>query len=238
MPITFYYGSGSPFVWRVHLALKHKAAPYTLKNISFSAGDLKKPELTALNPRQRVPIVVDSDAPQSERQRARMLDENRAEPEPFALYESAAILEYLEERFPDAPPLFPGGLCERALIRRMVREVDSYYYEPHERAFMELFNRPAELRDAQIVERAVSECRHELAFWERTLQGEYLAGAALSAADFTLYPFLATIKRMERVQPDLGLSQAIGLKVGAWMQRIEALPYFKKTYPPHWKMGG
>lgn len=237
MPITFYYGSGSPFVWRVHLALKHKGAAYTLKNISFSNGDLKKPELSALNPRQRVPFIVDPDAPVSDRDRARMLDENRAEPEPFVLSESAAIVEYLEERFPDGPALFPGELRERANIRRIIREVDAYYYEPHERAFEQLFMRPAELRDAQIVERNVAACAHELSIWEGALKSEYLAGDALSAADFTLYPFLATIKRMERVQPDLGLSKAIGPKVAAWMARIEALPYFGKTYPPHWRLG-
>ena len=85
MALTFYYGSGSPFAWRVHLALKHKGAPYKLKLISFSSGDLKKPELTQLNPRQRIPIIVD---------------------EGFALYESAANTEYLDERFPDAPQVY------------------------------------------------------------------------------------------------------------------------------------
>jgi len=42
--LTFYYGSGSPYAWRVWLALEHKAIAYELKMISFSAGDLKKPE--------------------------------------------------------------------------------------------------------------------------------------------------------------------------------------------------
>ena len=38
--ITFYYGSGSPYAWRVWLALEHKQLAYELKTISFSAGDL------------------------------------------------------------------------------------------------------------------------------------------------------------------------------------------------------
>jgi len=42
MAIDFYYGSGSPFAWRVWLALEHKALPYELKVMSFDSGDLEK----------------------------------------------------------------------------------------------------------------------------------------------------------------------------------------------------
>jgi hypothetical protein len=40
---------------------------------------------------------------------------------------------------------------------------------------------------------------------------------------------------MEKRQPDLIVTAAIGPKVRAWMRRVEALPYFAKTWPPHWK---
>jgi hypothetical protein len=40
---------------------------------------------------------------------------------------------------------------------------------------------------------------------------------------------------MEKKKTDLGLRTAIGPKLAAWMQRIESLPYFQKTWPPHWK---
>ena len=40
MALTFYYGSGSPYGWRVWLALEHKQITYELKTMSFSAGDL------------------------------------------------------------------------------------------------------------------------------------------------------------------------------------------------------
>ena len=63
MAITFYYGAGSPFAWRVWLALEHKALAYELKVLSFSDGDLKKPEFAALNPRRKIPVLVDADGP-------------------------------------------------------------------------------------------------------------------------------------------------------------------------------
>jgi glutathione S-transferase len=214
MALLLYYGSGSPFAWRVHLALHHKQVPFQLKLLSFSSGDLKKPEFERLNPRRKVPVIED---------------------EGFALYESAAILEYLDERFPSGPSLFPGDVRGRALVRRLIREVDGYYYEPHERIFEQLFMTPPERRDAQLIESAKALCTEELAFYERALRGEFLAGE-LSAADFTLYPMVATIARYEKKQPDLGLSQAIGPKLSSWMKRIESLPYFGKTYPPHWRL--
>ena len=47
MTLTLYYGSGSPYAWRVNLALEHKALPYECKVLSFGQGDLKKPDFMA-----------------------------------------------------------------------------------------------------------------------------------------------------------------------------------------------
>ena len=74
MALTFYYGSGSPFAWRVWLALEHKQIAYELKVLSFDRGDTRTPEFLAINPRGRVPTIVHDG---------------------FKLWESLAILEYL-----------------------------------------------------------------------------------------------------------------------------------------------
>ena len=105
MSVRFYYGSGSPYAWRVWLALEHKGIPYHRKTLSFDAGDLKTAEFGALNPRRRVPVLVDDD---------------------FMLAESAAIVEYIEERWPSGPALFARDPRQRAIQRRMVREADDY----------------------------------------------------------------------------------------------------------------
>ena len=59
MSLTFYYGSGSPFAWKVWLALEHKAVPYEFRLLSFDRGDTKAPEFLSVNPRGRVPTIVD-----------------------------------------------------------------------------------------------------------------------------------------------------------------------------------
>jgi glutathione S-transferase len=109
MAVTLYYASGSPYAWRAWLALERKGIPYRHKLLSFDVGHLKTPEYVALNPRQRAPVLVDDD---------------------FALYESAAIVEYVEDRWPNGPALFAHEPRERAIQRRMVHEADQYWARP------------------------------------------------------------------------------------------------------------
>ena len=212
MALTFYYGSGSPYAWRVWLALEHKHIAYELKTMSFSAGDLRKPEYLAINPRRKVPAIVDAEV---------------------ALYESVAIVEYLDEQY-GGPKLFPGGVEQRAVIRRMVQETDQYYAVAMEKLVDQVLFTSPEKWDADLINEGRQGVTKELMLWERLIRGDYLAGA-LSAADFTLYPLIALSLRMEKKKPDLDLRGAISPRVAAWMQRIESLPYFQKTWPPHWK---
>ena len=94
MALDFYHGQGSPFSWRVWLALEHKKVPYNLKLLSFQNNDTQKPEFVAINPRHQVPTIVDDG---------------------YALWESMAILEYLDERFASGEKLYPGDARNRAL---------------------------------------------------------------------------------------------------------------------------
>ncbi len=213
MALTLYYGSGSPYSWRVQLALGHKGIDYEPRLLSFSKGEHRTPEMLKRNPRGRVPVLDDDG---------------------FSLYESAAIVEYLEERFPDRPALFPGDTRARALVRREREEADAYFGAPSEVLSGELFFKPREQWERPRIDRARAELFEELARREGALDGEFLAGP-LSAADFTLYPFVALMARHELKDPTLELTRAVGPKLRAWMQRIEALPYFEATYPPHWR---
>ncbi len=217
MTITLYLGAGSPFAWRVQLALEHKRLPYEIKPVSFSAGDTRKPEFLALNPRHHVPVIVDGE---------------------FVLYESAVILEYLEDQYPAQDPttaLFPKNPRDRAIARRMAREAEIYFgLEGMERLASYVFSAKPEQRSASELDKGLQVIAEELVFFEKEKRGDFLAGA-LSAADFTLYPLLAFCLRAEKKNPDAAVSKRIGPKMTAWKERIEALPYFQKTWPAHWK---
>ena len=214
MALTFYYASGSPFAWRVWLALEHKQLAYEHKVMSFSAGDLKKPEFLAINPRHKVPAIVEDG---------------------FALYESQAILEYLEERHPARPSLFPGDLRQRALVRRIVQEADQYLIVAFDPLIDQIFFTPQDQWDLGAIEKAHAKLVEELRRWEDLPAADFLAGKEPSAADFAAYPHLALGLRLEKKKPDLDVRGGLGPRLRAWMARVEALPFFQKTWPPHWK---
>jgi glutathione S-transferase len=74
----------------------------------------------------------------------------------------------------------------------------------------------------------------ELQRFEVLLDSEYFAGD-LSIADFTAYPHLRLIGRVDERQPGESWSNHIPTKLSRWMKRIEALDYYEQTIPPHWK---
>ncbi|HET7731443.1 MAG TPA: glutathione S-transferase family protein [Usitatibacter sp.] len=215
MAFEFYHGHGSPYSWRVWLALEHKKIPYELRVLSFANKDTQKPEFVAINPRHVVPTVVDDG---------------------FALWESVVILEYLDERFPATPKLYPGDARERARIRRLIREaeehVDRKGIDP---ITDELFWKEGSAPDMAKVEEWKRNVAGELAILAGELRGDYLAGDGLTAADFVLYPMVAYAKRITFRKPETKLTDAIPDELAAWAKRIEALPYFDKTFPPHWR---
>jgi len=212
--IAFYYASGSPFAWRVWLGLEHKSLPYDLKSMSFSDGSLKTPEYLEINPRGKVPTIVDDG---------------------FSLYESATILEYLDEQYPDSgAALFPGNTKNRAHVRRLINEADLYLDQANRKLLLQILFTKKEEWDETIIGSGRQAVAAELDRFETMFSGDYFAGE-LSAADFTIYPFVALAMRADLRKPDLDIASLIGPKMTAWMKRVESLPFFEKTYPPHWK---
>lgn len=215
MALDFYHGHGSPYGWRVWLALEFKKIPYNLKVLSFQAGDTTKPEFVAINPRHQVPTIVDDG---------------------FTLWESTVILEYLDERFTQGPKLYPGDVRERARIRRLVREVEQYAYaQGIDRIVDELFWKGDAAPDPKVMEEATKRLGEELGYMAKELRGDWLGGAAMTAADITLYTVVAYVKRVTARKPETQLTKLLPASLEAWAKRIEALPYFDKTFPPHWK---
>ncbi|TDQ81323.1 glutathione S-transferase/GST-like protein [Dongia mobilis] len=213
MSLTFYYGSGSPYAWKVWLALEHKGIPHEAKRLSFDNDDTKTPQFLAVNPRGRVPAILDDG---------------------FAIWESAAILEYLEERYPQNP-LLPTDIHGRATVRRLVAEADNYL-SPASGELIEqaVYLSPAE-RDPEKSRAACQRMGDELRRFEDYLKGEFLH-ESLSLADFAAFPYIRLAQRADERAPGLGIARAdMPAGIRAWMDRIEALPYYARTIPPHWK---
>jgi GSH-dependent disulfide-bond oxidoreductase len=78
-PIDLYYWP-TPNGWKITIALEEMALPYTIIPVNIGAGDQFKPEFLALSPNNRMPAIVDYDAPDGR---------------PISVFESGAILQYL-----------------------------------------------------------------------------------------------------------------------------------------------
>jgi glutathione S-transferase len=215
MAVDFYHGHGSPYSWRVWLALECKKIPYELHVLSFANKDTLKPDFVAINPRHVVPTIVD---------------------EGFALWESIVILEYLDERFAQGPKLYPGDARQRARIRRLIREAEQRIdKEGIDLITDELFWKEGAAPDMAKVEQWKGKIAGELALYENELRGDFFEGRDPTALDLVLYPMIGYLKRITFRKPETNLAETMPAAIADWAKRIEALPYFDKTFPPHWR---
>ena len=219
MSLEVYWGSGSPYAWRVLLALEVKQVPYASRLIEFSKKQHKSPEFLALNPRGKVPVLKDDG---------------------FSLSESLAIVAYLDRKFPE-PPLFGRSAAETGLIWKAISEALHYLEPPAGRIIVPVFSNKAAEAAADIA--AAKPALHdELRRLNEALAGQdWLVGASLTAADIAVYPFIEILLRVagkDIAQPlDLGLlplSRQYGA-MARWCERIRTLPGYERTYPPHWR---
>lgn len=213
--IEFYYASGSPFAWYVWLVLEHKQLPYDLNLLSLQGGDLKSPAYLAINPRGKVPALIDNG---------------------IVFRESMGIVEYLEEQYPYIP-VFPLAPENKAKVRQLILEAYGYLYPPLrrliERTLMKGKGRSS-AAELKVIEAAVHDIRDELEYFESAVAEDFLS-EFISAAGFALYPLLALVERIREKRPQFSSALSTGPKLSAFKIKIEQLPYFDKTYPPHWK---
>jgi maleylacetoacetate isomerase len=96
----------SQAAFRVRIALNLKGLKREDVFIDLDRGDQFKPEYTAQNPQAAVPTLYDGEA---------------------KLFQSMAILEYLEEKYPN-PPILPKDVLARAWVRgfALINTADSH----------------------------------------------------------------------------------------------------------------
>jgi glutathione S-transferase len=219
MSIEIHWGSGSPFSWRVLLALEHKQLPYESRLLHFSKGDHKTPAYLALNPRGEVPTLRDGDV---------------------VVRESIAILAYLDRAYPERPIFGQNPAQAAAIWQRVMESVNRLDMTADSFILPIYFGRlPAE---EAAVRAAVPLLHAELTRMEAILEAApWLCGDAMSAADLTTYPMVKSVTRAAGkpaaapFEGGLGQLRETYPRVGAWMTRIESLPYYDRTYPPHWR---
>jgi glutathione S-transferase len=222
MALTLYWGSGSPFSWRVMLALQYKGLSYDSQLLHFDKQEHQSPQMLKLNPRGRVPVLKDGD---------------------YVVFESVAILYYLEVKFPK-PPIFGLTPEEAGVIMRVICEFQAYAEPSLQKIVDAVFaDKVAEDIDA------LTDAMHVVAREARTIEGrlskeQWIVGANYSATDMVIFPWIQLLRR--------ALDKAAAAELGArflpmernypalarWIELIESLPGYENTYPPHWRPAG
>ncbi len=211
--MELYWAYGSIASWRIALALLFKGLEVEDRLLDLGRREHLQLGYTSLNPRGRVPTLVDGD---------------------LVITEPLAILAYLERAYP-RPPLFGGDAAEGARIWEQMLVIDTYVAPPLLKIARTLSTRPLQdpIRIGELKEK-VADLLAELDRLE-----SFAERGPFNAVDATLVPLLALLQRSTRREG----ADKIGLLPFDWkrytrlMERYEAvraLEGFGRTWPPHW----
>ena len=219
MAIELFWGSGSPYCWRVQLALEYKGLPYVSHLLKFDQQEHQAPQMLALNPRGQLPVLKDGD---------------------YVCFESLAILYYLDLKYP-TPPIFGRNPEEAGVIMRVICEYQAYA-EPSVMRIVDalLYGREPPLSEP--VEAAMHRAAGEARTIEKRLsQSNWVVGESFSAADMVIYPDVRMLLRaLQRPEGQELASRLLPVDInypaiGRWLKRVAALPGHDRTWPPHWQ---
>jgi glutathione S-transferase len=203
---TVYSIPGSPFGRAVLATLEEKAATYRL--VPVAPGTFRSPEHLARHPFGRVPVL---------------------EHNGFSLYESQAILRYLDRVLP--APAFTPGDCKAAARMDQVMNVNDWYLFQGV-ANVIIFHRVVGPRlmglapDEAAIEAAMPKAHTVFTELARLLgEQRYFTGDAVSLADLLIAPQLAFFTQT----PEWSGLSAPHANIIAWLARMEARPSFQAT---------
>jgi glutathione S-transferase len=203
------YGpAGSTYVWSTRLALAEKGVAHELVEIPMGAHR-EAPHLER-HPFGKVPAF---------------------EHDGFALYETQAILRYIDEGFPVAP-LQPTDLHQFARMNQIIGIVDAYAWPSIAAGIV--FNRMLAPRlglpvDEAAIAAALPRARLCLAEIARLMgDQQFLAGERISLADLMVIPLLYYFRSVPEGEAPLAEHPALR----AWIGRMEERQSFQVTKPP------
>ncbi len=161
--------------WRVRIGLELKRVPYEYQAVNLLKGEQKSEAIAALNAFGQVPVLV--------------LDDG------FALSQSMAILELLDELHP-SPPLLPGDARRRARARQIAELVNSGTQPLQNLGTLERVRALAGDAAAKAwASSAITTGLDAVESIARTTAGQYLVGDDVTLADVLVVPQLYNARR-------------------------------------------
>jgi glutathione S-transferase len=197
---------GSPFGRSVLVALEEKGATYRFQAVA--PGTVRLPEHLALHPFGRVPVLVHGQ---------------------FRLYETAAILRYIERVLP-TPALMPAAAQRAARVDQLMNINDWYLFQgPGNVIGFQRVVGPRLLGltpDEAAIEAVLPKAHAVLAEISGLLGSQrFLAGEAFTLADAMIAPQLDFLAQTPEWQP----LTAQRLNLRDWLARVNARPSLMAT---------
>lgn len=178
------------------MTLEEKNLLYTVKEESLSKPS---PELLQRHPEGKVPLLIHGD---------------------LVIYESAIIMEYLEDSFPEIS-LFPQSPEDRARVRLW-----GYWCNAIFKPDLDLYKYKWEKITKEERETLSNRLSNHLQKIENSLIGNtFLCGQNFSLADIFIFPFY---RQLRKARPDF-LENFVFARLEEWFQRIEKRSAFERA---------
>ncbi|MDX2167234.1 MAG: glutathione S-transferase family protein [Deltaproteobacteria bacterium] len=204
MTLRLYWHPFSIFPRRVRIALREKGVACDEVEIDLPGGATRGDAFRRLNPFGQVPVLEDDG---------------------LVIYESVAILEYLEERYP-MPALLPRDIAQRARVRQWTQASGNYLTGPLKRWLTRLFTPEAQWDRADQT-LAAREIAVHLDVLDLTLadSGDHLVGD-FSLADIAYAPLVCELET-------IGLASLVAERAALrrWIEALRRRPSVAATAP-------
>ncbi len=199
--LQFYFHPFSTYARRVWMTLLEKDIKFEPVEVDMVNHAHRAPAYLEKNPYGRVPAINDDG---------------------FVLYESSAILHYLETAHP-LPSLLPPDARGRALVDMHMRLCDLQFARPTVTIIFPKRFLPPDRWDAAAMAQAKGEIEKHLEIVERELgDAGYLVADRFTLADIAYAPFLQFLPLMEiEASP----------RVAAWRKQLLERPSARATTP-------
>ncbi|KAF2689631.1 putative Maleylacetoacetate isomerase [Lentithecium fluviatile CBS 122367] len=215
---TFYASSCAA---RIRIAVNLKDIAIESHYVDMTTDDHESDEYRSLNPSAAIPTLVVETSQGTD-----------TGPSKFSLTQSVAILEYLEETFPDKNPLLPKDPLERVRVRELMYILTSDIFPPTN---ARIAMRVRAIRDSRDDQMAFARkiLIEGFTAYEKMLE-KYSKGKKYSAGDEVTLADVCLIPQVEQ-------ARFYGIEFGQWpllsdvIERLEALEAFKKA---GWKRQG